>query len=68
MLEQGVLVASGTHGELMAGNEPYRDLWQLQPAPAPANVEEPEDRQPDPRAADLPRGREADRGPRNGVS
>jgi len=55
MLEQGALVASGTHGELMAGNEPYRDLWQLQPAPAPANVDEPEDgAQPEKRAADLP--------------
>ena len=56
MLEQGALVASGTHGELMAGNEPYRDLWHLQPVPAPAAAsEEPEDgAQPEKRAAERP--------------
>jgi ATP-binding cassette subfamily B protein len=51
MLEQGVLVASGTHGELMAGSERYRDLWSLQPAaPATDRSEPGNGAQPEPRA------------------
>jgi ATP-binding cassette subfamily B protein len=55
MLEQGVLVASGTHGELMAGSERYRDLWSLQPAaPATDRSEPGNGAQPEPRAAERP--------------
>ena len=41
MLDQGRLVGSGAHAELMAGNEAYRDLWRLHDGAAPANGPEP---------------------------
>ena len=52
MLDHGALVASGTHRELMAGNEPYRDLWSLQAAP-PATDRAENEADPDPPAAAL---------------
>jgi len=55
MLEQGALVASGTHDELMAGSEHYRDLWRLQPVTPATNGAEPADSaEPEPRSAGLP--------------